>query len=79
MSRWCYDDLVNLPPDVISDKLWERLEAARQRAIANSDVAVVPPMLELHPAAVQTSKGLAPAEHASSTAERQKERSRGPR
>src|SRR6516164_4149786 len=30
----------------VSDKLWERLEAARQRAIANSDVAVVPPMLE---------------------------------
>ena len=33
----------------VSDKLWERLEAARQRAIANSDVAVVPPRARIAP------------------------------
>ena len=54
----------------VSEKLWERLEAARQRAIATSDVAAAPRVLELQPAAVQTSTDLVPAEHASSTAER---------
>jgi hypothetical protein len=34
MSRWCYDDLVNLPPDVISDKLWERLRYQGSAACA---------------------------------------------
>ena len=54
----------------VSEKLWERLEAARQRVIATSDVALAPRVLELHPAAVQISTDLVPAEHASSTAER---------
>jgi len=54
----------------VSDKLWERLEAARQRAIATSEVVEVPRVIELQPAAVQTSTDLVPAEHASLTAER---------
>ena len=46
----------------ISDRLWERLEAARQRAIGTSEVAAVREVLQLEPAAEESTSDASSAE-----------------